>query len=630
MEAGLGLGRHHAQTETLRSSPPTTVLPLPDLHLAVQTRSQVQPDSTITPYYNGLNGVDGPTNMACKDLLWGSLGILGIIILTIRIADSIRAKLRQIATMATSTERQTFWKEARWPWMLVLKKHVLYAPLWRKRHNREFRPTPSLSLGTLPSRLHLILIVFYGASNIVYMAKVGFQNPNRYALLAELRGRSGTLSIANMVPLIIFAGRNNPLIPLLKVSFDTFNFFHRWIGRIVVAQILIHTICWTIPVVADGGWGLVGRKLVATTFITSGMLGTLCMVLLLFLSISPIRHAFYETFLNIHVLLAAVIFVTTWMHCASANVKDGLPQLPWIMAIVYLWFADRAARAIRTLFVNWSGAALTSAHCEALPGDVTRVTLRLPRYLDIKPGTHAYLRFWGCHAWENHPFSIAWVEHTAPNEDLPVPAQSEKHSPVKVTTSATFIIGAHKGFTRRLFKRSMSCPRGISMKATMEGPYGGHQKLNSYGHVLLFAGSTGITHQMSFIRPLLDGYRNGTVSLRRLVLIWVIRDIRWIDWIRPHLDRLADLSLPSGILHLQVFITRPPICLQNFEVDSKIDVFPGRPNVAGLVASEVSQQVGAMCVSVCGPGGLADDVRSAVRANQDTNIIDFFEESFTW
>jgi hypothetical protein len=37
-----------------------------------------------------------------------------------------------------------------------------------------------------------------------------------------------------------------------------------------------------------------------------------------------------------------------------------------------------------------------------------------------------------------------------------------------------------------------------------------------------------------------------------------------------------------------------------------------------------------MCVTVFGPGALADDVRGAVRVVQGLNVIDFFEESFTW
>lgn len=181
------------------------------------------------------------------------------------------------------------------------------------------------------------------------MLDLHLSNRNRYAICAEPRGRSGTLAVANMVPLVVFAGRNNPLIALLKISFDTFNLLHRWLGRIVVAQVVVHTICWMIPVVVDGGWSLIGDIVSGTLFAASGAVGGLIMLFLLCSSLSPVRHAFYETFVNLHILLAAAAFAATWIHCATADLVNGLPQLPWIMAIVYLWLADRVARAVRTL-----------------------------------------------------------------------------------------------------------------------------------------------------------------------------------------------------------------------------------------------------------------------------------------
>ena len=56
------------------------------------------------------------------------------------------------------------------------------------------------------------------------------------------------------IPLFIFAGRNNPLIPWLNISFDTFNLLHRWFGRIVVLEALAHTLAFLIPNASEKGW----------------------------------------------------------------------------------------------------------------------------------------------------------------------------------------------------------------------------------------------------------------------------------------------------------------------------------------------------------------------------------------
>jgi hypothetical protein len=42
------------------------------------------------------------------------------------------------------------------------------------------------------------------------------------------------------------------LIPLLAIPSDTFNLFHRWLGRIVVLEGLAHVFAWCIPKAAEG------------------------------------------------------------------------------------------------------------------------------------------------------------------------------------------------------------------------------------------------------------------------------------------------------------------------------------------------------------------------------------------
>ena len=43
----------------------------------------------------------------------------------------------------------------------------------------------------------------------------------------------------------------------------------------------------------------------------------------------------------------------------------------------------------------------------------------------------------------------------------------------------------------------------------------------------------------------------------------------------------------------------------------------------------MANQIGGMAVSVCGPGGMGDEVRKAVREVQGRKTVEFFEESFS-
>ncbi|KAI0130121.1 putative FAD binding protein [Xylariales sp. AK1849] len=627
------LRRRIADIETLAPSP---ILALRDTTaMATATGSTLGSNPTIAPYTHALSGVDQPTNMLFKEMLWWSLGILALIVLVIRLGEIAWSQLRQVSTMSVPGERQLYWKTSQWSWMPSLKKNIIYAPLWNKRHNREIKLSAAISVGTLPSRLHSTLLILYLLSNFIYMFVLDWSQENKWSFWAEVRGRSGTLSAVNMVPLIIMAGRNNPLISMLRVSFDTYNLLHRWMGRMVVLEAVIHTFAWMIVQVADAGLASVNDKLLHDNFLASGFVGTMAMVVLACLSLGPVRHAFYETFLNVHIILAIIIFAMTWVHCATAEIAGGLPQLPWVVAIFLLWLAERLARMLRLVYYNWTSKNFTLAEVQAMPGEACRVTMHLARYVDVKPGTHAYIRFKEVNPWENHPFSIAWVEHhpLVDREKMGIKDEDPTMADyVRGTTSVSFVIGAHTGFTRALFnKASNSGQDKITLRAAMEGPYAGHHSLDSYGHVVLFAGSTGITHQLSYLKPLIDGYNDGTIATRRITLVWIIREYEALEWIRPWVDTVLRMERRKEILNIRLFITRPKNPREIQSASNTVQMFPGRPNVMTLLKKEVEEQVGAMCVTVCGPGALADDVREAVRAVQDDqSVVDFVEESFTW
>jgi hypothetical protein len=50
------------------------------------------------------------------------------------------------------------------------------------------------------------------------------------------------------------SARNNPLIKVLNLSYDTFNLLHRWFGRVVTLEILTHSISYAVYEVKTVGW----------------------------------------------------------------------------------------------------------------------------------------------------------------------------------------------------------------------------------------------------------------------------------------------------------------------------------------------------------------------------------------
>lgn len=588
--------------------------------------------ATITPYSTELNGVNTPRDNLFRDSLWWSLGVLALIIFGMRMYERSKAHLRHLSAMGNPGQQQMYWARNQSNWWKV-KKHLLYAPIWKKRHNLEIKLSAAVSMGTLPSRLHAFLLLAYLLSNVAYCVFLRYDELNKYVIIAELRGRSGTLAVVNMIPLIIFAGRNNPLIPFLQISFDTYNLLHRWMGRIVVLESVIHMAAWAYVEYAATGWAGIGLKITKDPFIGWGTVGTVAMVVILLSSPSPVRHAFYETFLNVHIIFAFLAMIGVVVHCHLAK----LPQIPYIWAVITLWVVERIVRMARILSSNPTRKRWTKASVEPLPGDACRVTMHLRKYMDINPGTHAYLRFASVSPWESHPFSIAWVEHISKSADS---RESEKdlefQGPRKLDksntrTNVSFIIHAQTGMTRQLFdKATISLLKTFPIKAAFEGPYAGHHSLDSYGHAVLFAGSSGITHQIPYLRHLIRGFANGTVVTQKILLVWIIRDAEHLEWVRPWMDKVLQMPHRRDILTIKIFITRPKNPRDIVSPSTTVQMSPGRPNVKLLLEKEVREQVGAMVVTVCGPGGLADNVREAVREVQEDGVVDFIEESFTW
>jgi hypothetical protein len=81
------------------------------------------------------------------------------------------------------------------------KKHVLYAPIFRKRHNREFQLSAAVNVGTLPTRLQLLFLISYFGTNVAFCVVSIDWNQTFTTAAKELRNRTGILAVVNMVGL---------------------------------------------------------------------------------------------------------------------------------------------------------------------------------------------------------------------------------------------------------------------------------------------------------------------------------------------------------------------------------------------------------------------------------------------
>ncbi|KAK4542685.1 hypothetical protein LTR36_006257 [Oleoguttula mirabilis] len=654
-------------------------LPLPGHGPVTDFGTLLNYTNDAEPYTHGLEGVDQSANWVFAKVLFVSFMALLAITLGYRWVHMGTMHIRHLMTMGR-WEGQRYWMYNHSHFWPRVKKSLLYAPLGHQRHNREIQLSKAVSIGTLPSRFHTILLVLYLASNIAYCLVQNWSRSNSSSVVAELRGRTGMLAVLNLIPTVLFALRNNPLIPLLKVSYDTFNLFHRWCARVVIFEVTVHTICWGVNSLNAGGLYQVRVSLATSTSYLWGMV-SMCTFAVVFLTgLSPVRHAFYETFLNVHRLLVWLALVGVYIHLDKAN----LPQLPYVQLCIGFWLAEWVWRISRICYHNASRQrGITKITVEALPAEACRVTFDLSRSWRWKPGCHVHAYLPQFALWSSHPFSIAWAENRPRSPPLEMEMEKmaslnnsvNNHStdgPSMVTrdsmysrhsmmgapphtiatiaevthkagranialprdaacTSVSLVMRARTGMTRKLYDKASASPTGtITTWGAIEGPYGGHDSMTSYGTVILFAGGVGITHCVGYVHHLMLQYQAGTASTQKILLVWSVPNTEALEWVRVWMDNILRMEGRRDVLRIQLFVTKPRHRGEVISNTGSVQMFPGRCNPNTIIEKEMQERIGAMGVTVCGPGAFADSVRAAVRNVVTEGAVDFVEEAFTY
>lgn len=280
-----------------------------------------------------------------------------------------------------------------------------------------------------------------------------------------------------------------------------------------------------------------------------------------------------------------------------------------------------------------------------------RVTVQLARPWNFAPGQHAYMYMPSVSLISSHPFSAAWsgppdgvvIRKSAENDaaDEKAPAVTTKPSgPRTGYSTLCFVTRVRKGFTRSLWKRARKETEAGGKFITtcfLEGPYGNiSNTMDSYGSVVLFAGGVGITHQLPYAQYL-AGDSNAGIT-KQVLLVWAIRSPSHATWASDWLNSILSQSSASDKLRVHIYISNPEfegqggqMILPELTDNEFVKVFAGKTSPAKVLDDELLEhRLGSMGVSVCGPGGLSDDVRLAVRERQHLGSIDYSEASFSW
>ncbi|GAA6004107.1 hypothetical protein JCM10207_002429 [Rhodosporidiobolus poonsookiae] len=511
------------------------------------------------------------------------------------------------------------------------------------------------------------------------------------ALLRNFSDRTGIIAIAATPLAIVLAGRNSPIAAFTGASYSTLQLYHRWVSRVAVGHAISHSIGYSLM---EGLYSTEAyREEYAYAYWNWGVAATCGGGLLVFGSFRRLREVAYELFLMLHIFAAVAWIVGCYYHVWLLDPEYS--YLKYIYGAIALWGFDRFVRWARLTYLNFSlgtkhggikRSPLAAEGYLTTCGDFVRLRITMARPWPKQvggPGSYVFISSPSLRIWENHPFTITWPTGmpevgpstpcsgsgsstpTTPDEKKGFPFGSGSSASLDGTTgwsdqsaaenSASFelVLKKYSGFTSRLAKavsKEGKLGAAEKVKILVEGPYGENVKLSTVDKVLLVAGGSGVAASTAHLAELAQARAARTLKTQQIVLVWAIRELSTVHILLPYLSRLQSL-LPNGSLSLYIYHTGALSSLDksSASAEATLALFhpvasllaggapqlrTGRPYLGEHVDALVGQGEKA-AVSACGPTGMCDAAREAVRSRLGrdgwtSDSLEYHDEVFTW
>ena len=509
------------------------------------------------------------------------------------------------------------------------RQYVSMPATFRKKKAEELRIFKFFD-SLIPSRFESIVIfLFYivvlmiHAMNMHYVDGDPVFENNKYNSqarnVADRTGITGTI----MMPLVfLFSSRNNFLQWLTGWNYNTFVTYHRHIARVMFILIALHSILFTVLLRDD-------MSEFSETYMIWGVLATVSGGIILFQAMLFFRRRWYEIFLFIHILFAALYVAGTWIHV------DELGYVWFVYPAVAVWCADRVVRIARLVIFGFPKARVS-----LLADDTIKVEIPKPSYWKTIPGGHAFIHFLKpTYFWQSHPFTF--VESPA-------------------DTHIILYCKVKGGITHSLYQLLVRSPgQAITMRVGVEGPYGEPTPARYADTAVFIAGGNGIPGIYSEVMDMARRMPNETKNTMKLY--WIIRDYKSLEWFNDELTLLGNTNIETTI-----YVTKPDLSnlltgdgsddtsskkesdSQDMNLESKeslqgvdlvksrfshITFKEGRPSIEDIVDLEIKESNGSVAFVACGHPAMVDETRYFCSRNVDNpqkKRVDFYEQVQVW
>ncbi|GMM35570.1 putative ferric-chelate reductase [Saccharomycopsis crataegensis] len=467
---------------------------------------------------------------------------------------------------------------------------------------------------------------------ILYIVFMSIHWGGSTAVLTKLiADRTGVIATAHLPLIFLFAGRNNILMLLTGFNYSTFIHFHKWTGRMMFLNALIHGVSYTKIYLDRGTYS----RTIKQEYFIWGIVATTSAGVIMFQSYNWFRRHLYEFFLYTHIMLAVVFLVGAFRHIYTFG------WMEFVVTAVAVWAFDRIVRIVRILNFGVKRATI-----KVVSEDTFRLTVKRPdasRWA-ASPGQYAFVYFFTPKTFgQSHPFTVN--DSTIKDGEI------------------NLYIKCKKGATKAIYDMISQKPEQIdeSILVGIEGPYGASAPNYHYDNITLIAGGNGIPGIFDHALKISRRYPNGQKNIR---MVWVARDLASISWFLPELLLLK--QEPS--VQVSLYLTREnpqkvvagqqlahvgdsdsdeksidkPEKLSTIVIGSEecflaaqlvgLDVVCGRPDIQKLVCDWLTNDAGSISITACASNALCDSLRKniAMYVEDHDGRVDYHEELQVW
>ena len=414
----------------------------------------------------------------------------------------------------------------------------------------------------------------------------------------------------------------SPIQAATGLSHERLNAYHRLSGRILHLLLSTHAILYLNFFYQAGVLG----KRIKSSDVRLGLAAFTALNLLAGLALPVVRRkAYHSLFARSHSVLALTLLALLFFHVRYTRVYVA-------QAFVFA-LANALARTASTS--NPVTAQLETVSSTSL----IRLSAQIPSTSalnDFLPGEHVYIKDADAPLGSRNPFTIVSVEGTSTSGSRP---SSTRH---KQSTLSLVIRNVHGPQTASL-THAATHP-GLA-RFNIEGPYGEAREYmpallssdrfpREAGDALIVAGGVGATYALPIYIALCKSWKHST----RLRFVWVVRSAAEVSWAT---ESLARVKQPMEVdVHVTEREARWDAAAKDMQNIGGVSVrfSEGRPEIKDIVhgwnlegssktdrsrgvvssgkksprALQARREYSPLTVLMCGPPGLARDVREEI------------------